>query len=195
MTDLMEIKESTLQVKDLKNKKLVTSCNKIGKAILNIKKDSLVVAEQLYIIKTEELFKDDFENFSKFSDTVGIGKARASKLTRVWERLLLSNGVLETFNATQIEEMLPLDQSTNIEVVEENKITPDMKAVEIRKIVKEISTPVEEKEETGETTETETGTEETTEIFTSVKIAKNGYMFKATEEEILTLLKKHFTTA
>ena len=86
---------------------------------MNIKKNALVVAEQLHVIKKEELFTEDFKSFSDFADTIGIGKSRASKLVKVWERLVESNGTLETFNATQIEEMLPLDVVTNIDTVEE----------------------------------------------------------------------------
>lgn len=118
-------------------------------------------------------------------------------MIKVWEKLIESNGLLESYNASQIEEILPLSQADVEIAIEEEVIKPSMTSTELRKVVKEYLEVTEEVEET-ENESVGTDTEEPQEITTesdtiSIKIGKDGYMVKATQEEILKYLQKKFT--
>ena len=193
MEELLTINEN-VSLETLANKDLKKACLKLEKAVMNIKKNALAVSEQLYIIKTQELFKEDFKSFSAFCENFGMSKGRGSKLVAVWERLQATNGALELYNATQIEEMLPLETDVNIEVVEQSKITPDMKTKEIRDVVKELTTETDETDDTDGTDGTD-GTAEEKEVVVKVKVGKTtveltGY----TEQQVIAGIKALFIT-
>lgn len=193
MEELLTINEN-VSLETITNKDLKKACGKLEKAVMNIKKNALAVSEQLYIIKTQELFKDDFKSFSAFCESFGMSKGRASKLVAVWERLQSTNGALELYNATQIEEMLPLETDVNIDVVEQEVITPDMKTKEIRDIVKDLTKETEETEETNGTDETDGSAEEKPQVV-KIKVGKTlievtGY----TEEQAIAGIKALFIT-
>jgi hypothetical protein len=197
--ELMEI-ETTVNVTELTNKKLASSIKKIQSALGNIKKNALVISEQLYIVKTQELYKEDYDSLSKFFEETGFSKTRGFRMIKVWEKLIESNGLLESYNASQIEEILPLSQADIEIAIDEEMIKPSMTSTELRKVVKEYQEVIEEVEEEIKEinksvgTDTEEPKETTIESdTTSIKIGKDGYMVKATQEEILKYLQKKFT--
>ena len=196
--ELMEI-ETTVNVTELTNKKLATSIKKIQSALGNIKKNALVISEQLYIVKTQELYKEDYESLSKFFEETGFSKTRGFRMIKVWEKLIESDGLLDSYNASQIEEILPLSQADVEIAIEEELIKPSMTSTELRKVVKEYNEVIEEVDNELNGTEsigtdTEEPQETTTESETiSIKIGKDGYMIKATQEEVLKYLQKKFT--
>ena len=193
--ELMEI-ETTVNVTELTNKKLASSIKKIQSALGNIKKNALVISEQLYIVKTQELYKEDYESLSKFFEETGFSKTRGFRMIKVWEKLIESNGLLDSYNASQIEEILPLSQADVEIAIDEEVIKPSMTSTEIRKVVKEYQEVIEEVDnELNGIEESEsvgTDTQEPQETI-SIKIGKDGYMVKATQEEILKYLQKKFT--
>ena len=194
--ELMEI-ETTVNVTELANKKLASSIKKIQSALGNIKKNALVISEQLYIVKTQELYKEDYESLSKFFEETGFSKTRGFRMIKVWEKLIESNGLLDSYNASQIEEILPLSQADVEIAIDEEVIKPSMTSTELRKVVKDYLEVTEETDET-EVESVGTDTEEPKETIiesetTSIKIGKDGYIVKATQEEILKYLQKKFT--
>ena len=193
MEELITINEN-VSLETITNKDLKKACGKLEKAVMNIKKNALAVSEQLYIIKTQELFKDDFKTFSAFCENFGISKGRGSKLVAVWERLQETNGALELYNATQIEEMLPLEKDVNIDAVEQAVITPEMKTKEIREVVKDLTTKEETETDGTDADGTDAGTEEKPQTV-KIKVGKTvievtGY----TEEQVVAGINALFIT-
>ena len=193
MEELITINEN-VSLETITNKDLKKACGKLEKAVMNIKKNALAVSEQLYIIKTQELFKDDFKTFSAFCENFGISKGRGSKLVAVWERLQETNGALELYNATQIEEMLPLEKEVNIDAVEHAVITPEMKTKEIREVVKDLTLKEETETDGTDADGTDSGTEEKSQAV-KIKVGKTvievtGY----TEEQVVAGINALFIT-
>ena len=193
MEELITINEN-VSLETITNKDLKKACGKLEKAVMNIKKNALAVSEQLYIIKTQELFKDDFKTFSAFCENFGISKGRGSKLVAVWERLQETNGALELYNATQIEEMLPLEKDVNIDAVEQAVITPEMKTKEIREVVKDLTSKEETETDGTDADGTGSGTEEKSQTV-KIKVGKTvievtGY----TEEQVVAGINALFIT-
>ena len=186
------------------NTKLKSCVNAINVELRRVKKSTFAIAKGVWEIKTNELYKDDYETFNECMEvTLNMDKTQASRMFNAYERLQ-NNGVLQDFEIGQITEMLPLEDKEIVEAVTDEVITPDMTQKELRSAVKKIKKnrnagEVEEvdTDELAPDSNTETtdgGAEVVTGDKYTLAVMKNGVAqeIEISETDYKTLVKKYF---
>ena len=145
---------------ELANKSLVTQYKKLLTIGKKLNKASFEIAEIIRKIKTEELWKDDFETFDESIKPFGFTKSHADRLIfginfKDDVAVNVAPAILDLFSMTQLIELSRLDAETVANLINDNVVDNTMTCAQLRKIVNGIKNPVEENEETEEVKEVE----------------------------------------
>lgn len=194
----------TTEMLPITNTKLKSCVNAINVEKGRVKKSTVAIAKKVWEIKTNELYKDDYETFNECMEvTLNMDKTLASRMFNAYERLQ-NNGVLQYFEIGQITEMLPLEDKEIAEAVADDVIKTDMTQKELRSIVKKIK----ENRNAGEVEEVDTdelapdsntettdgGTEVVTKDKYTLAVMRNGVAqeIEISETDYKALVKKYF---
>lgn len=137
---------------ELANKALVTQYKKLLTIGKRLNKASFEIAEIIRKIKTEELWKDDFENFDESIKPFGFTRSHADRLIfglnfKDDVAVNVAPAILDLFSMTQLIELSRLDADTVANLINDNVVNNTMTCARLRKIVDSIKNPVEESEE------------------------------------------------
>lgn len=137
----------TNEIPTFNNKKLNTASKKIAKIGTTVRKNLFELGAVLSEVNENELYIDDgFKNVAEYAEkTFGIKKSTTYNLVRIGSEFTapelesnLPHDEGNDFTTTQIVKIFPIKEHNKIvELVEAEKITPDMSCKEIEKAVKE----------------------------------------------------------
>lgn len=146
------------------NKELTKATHMIIKATESVGKSLFKIAAVMAYVDEKELYAEDFKNVAEYGEKVfGYKKSVTYNMIRVGREYLdrsTGNSVLmledgRDFSFTQLSKMLPLPSAeVAAELVDSEKITPEMTTKQIAEVVKAYN-----KKDEPETSETEPETE------------------------------------
>lgn len=171
----------------LKNKDLQKHIRSYAKAEGATQKNLWTINKSIALIMANEEFKDDFGTDKEFARFMGLSCSTISKMKRV-ASIVLGNANMEQlgFRVAQAEEFLPLLKGDHIDgFFDIMHPTPDQNRDELRAMVKEYRTMLEEidKGSAEDATENDTSTETTEESTDSLE----NYDDTDTDEYLYTL--------
>lgn len=122
---------AVIETKEIMNKDLKTSLNKLNKAIVTGIKNQWLVCSELKAIVNKETFKEDFNTLDKFASYIGISTGNLSKLVRVGD---YRDFVIQQFelNAENSEGEEAKNLSDDIEALEKKGVSFFMELLPIK---------------------------------------------------------------
>lgn len=162
---IMEFLVTTMNATTFNNKELQKATNTVFKLGDAIKKNWFAIAHIVAHVDSTECYKDDgFNTVHEWVErTFGIKKTASHSLLTIGKEYtrelvnasgkvvgygtnLITDGT-DDFSKTQVEKMLPVGHELAVELVNGGKITPEMSAKEISRIVKSYTNPEPEQDE------------------------------------------------
>lgn len=143
---------------DIMESKKEKAVARFQKAVAKCEKAGWELAREVYYTTTSDDFKELFGTAKAYAKAVNFSPSAISKMAKAFDRKLALEIELESapdaeefrlneYTVSQLQEMLPVDESETLDFIQFREVSPEDTTKEIREKVKEYLNPESEEEE------------------------------------------------